>query len=71
MTHNIASVAGREDYISVKLETTDEGLLATPIFGESNLISTMIRADGMARVPLDKIGLSAGEIVSVRLFQGA
>ena len=71
LTHNVASVAGREDYISVKLETTDEGVLATPIFGESNLISTMIRADGMARVPLDKIGLSAGEIVSVRLFQGA
>ena len=68
LTHNIASVAGREDYVSVKLETTDEGVLAEPIFGESNLISTMIKADGMAWVPLDKSGLSAGEIVSVRLF---
>jgi molybdopterin molybdotransferase len=68
LTHNIASVTGREDYVPVKLETTDDGVVAEPIFGESNLISTMIRADGMARVPLDKAGLSAGEMVSVRLF---
>ena len=68
LTHNIASVTGREDYVSVKLETTDGGVLAEPIFGESNLISTMIKADGMAWVPLDKSGLSAGEVVSVRLF---
>jgi molybdopterin molybdotransferase len=68
LTHNIASVTGREDYVSVRLETTDEGVLAEPIFGESNLISTMIKADGMAWIPLDKSGLSAGEIVLVRLF---
>ncbi|MBF8267155.1 MAG: molybdopterin biosynthesis protein [Dehalococcoidia bacterium] len=68
LTHNLASVTGREDYVPVKLETNPEGLLAVPIFGESNLISTMMRADGMARVPLDKGGLSAGETVTVRLF---
>lgn len=68
LTNNIASVAGREDYVSVRLETTDEGVVAEPIFGESNLISTMIKADGIARVPLDMSGLLAGEIVSVRLF---
>lgn len=68
LTHNIASLSGREDYIPVKLEATEDGMLAVPIFGESNLISTMIKADGMARVPLDQAGLSAGEIVSVRLF---
>ena len=41
---------------------------AVPVFGESNLISTMINADGMAKVPLDKAGLYKGEMVSVRLF---
>jgi molybdopterin molybdotransferase len=68
LTHNIASVTGREDYVPVKLETTEDGMAAVPIFGESNLISTMMRADGMARVPLDKVGLSTGEMVTVRLF---
>ena len=70
LTQNIASVAGREDYVAVRLESSSEEKLATPIFGESNLISTMIRADGMAKVPLDKSGLVEGALVSVRLFQG-
>ena len=69
LTHNIASVTGREDYLPVKLETAGEGVSAVPIFGESNLISTMIRADGMVMVPLDKGGLLAGEMVTVLLFQ--
>ena len=68
LTHNIASITGREDYVPVKLETTDDGVVAVPVFGESNLISTMINADGMAKVPLDKAGLYKGEMVSVRLF---
>ena len=68
LTHNIASVTGREDYVPVKLETTGDEMTAVPIFGESNLISTMMRGDGMARVPLDKAGLSTGEMVTVRLF---
>lgn len=68
LTLNIASVAGREDYVPVRLETDDDGPRAVPVFGESNLISTMMNADGMALVPLDKVGLSAGEMVTVRLF---
>ena len=69
LTHNIASVTGREDYLPVKLLTTDEGVSAAPIFGESNLISTMMKADGMVKVPLDKVGLTAGEMATVILFQ--
>ena len=68
LTHNIASIPGREDYVPVKLETTNDGVAAVPVFGESNLISTMINADGMAKVPLDKAGLYKGDMVSVRLF---
>ena len=68
LTHNIASITGREDYVPVKLETTNDGVVAVPVFGESNLISTMINADGMAKVPLDKAGLYKGDMVSVRLF---
>lgn len=68
LTNNIASVTGREDYVSVKLRTTDEGVFAEPLFGESNLISTMMMADGMAYIPLNISGMTAGEFVSVRLF---
>jgi len=68
LTHNIPSTTGREDYVPVRIEEGDGETWAEPIFGESNLITTMIQADGLARIPLDKHGLSAGETVSVRLF---
>ena len=41
---------------------------AEPVFGKSNLIYTLIRSDGIVKVPLDKSGLYAGETVDVRLF---
>jgi molybdopterin molybdotransferase len=68
LTRNIPSTTGREDYVPVKLEWQNGQLTASPIFGESNLITTLIRADGMAVVPLDVHGLSEGELVQVRRF---
>lgn len=68
LSHNIASAAGREDYVPVRLEERDGTLWAVPIFGKSNLISTLIKAEGMVQVPLNKRGLMAGDKVKVRLF---
>ena len=69
LTRNIASATGREDYIQVRLERRqDGGLDALPVFGKSNLIFTLIRADGMLKIPLDVGGLNAGANVEVVLF---
>src|SRR5438270_9245464 len=69
LTRNIASATGREDYIQVRLEPrSDGGLDGVPVFGKSNLIFTLIRADGMLKIPLDAGGLPAGVQVDVVLF---
>jgi molybdopterin molybdotransferase len=68
LTHNLPSAPGREDYVPVKLIEREAGLGAEPVFGKSNLIYTLIRADGLLRIPPDANGLSAGERVEVRLF---
>lgn len=68
LSQNIASESGREDYIPAKLGDSADGLLATPVFGKSNLIYTLVNADGLIKVPLNKGGLLAGEWVEVRLF---
>ena len=60
LARNIASATGREDYIQVRLERRDGALEAVPVFGKSNLIYTLIRADGMLRIPLDIGGLVRG-----------
>ncbi len=68
LTHNIPSAPGREDYIPVRIEERNGELWAEPIFGKSNLISTLIKADGTAQLELDKTGLRAGEMVTVIMF---
>ena len=68
LTKNVASAAGREDYVQVRLKQRDGELWAEPVFGKSNLIYTLVRSDGLVKIDLDKGGLSAGEVVEVRMF---
>lgn len=68
LTINLPSQAGRVDYIPVRLLTTPEGWLAEPIFYKSNLILTLAKADGLARIPADSTGLAAGDLVEVYLI---
>ena len=65
---NVSSVAGREDWLPCRLIVTSDGLEAEPVFGRSNLIFTLVRADGLVRIPAASTGLDAGEEVEVRLF---
>jgi len=73
LTVNISSQAGREDWTPIRLTTKDtkkhEGKTfdANPIFGKSNLIFTLVSADGLLKIPADATGLSAGEMVEVIL----
>jgi molybdopterin molybdotransferase len=66
---NLSSQAGREDWIPVRVTRTGAGeLLAEPVFGRSNLIFVLSRADGLVHVPASATGLEAGKMVTVRLI---
>lgn len=65
LTLNLASKTGREDWVPVQLVSGPEGFQAEPIFGKSNLIFTLSRADGLVRIPADATGLAVGEVVDV------
>jgi molybdopterin molybdotransferase len=62
---NIASQAGREDWVPVCLRLDDQGYLAEPVFAKSNLIFNLSRANGMIRIPPEATGLPAGAAVQV------
>lgn len=69
LSQRVASVSGREDWLPVRLIESAEGLpAAEPIFGKSNLIFTLIGADGLLHVPLNAGGYDAGSIVDVQPF---
>lgn len=69
LTINLPSQAGREDWIPVCLRQDPGGYLVEPVFGKSNLIFTLVRADGLVRIPQDTTGLHAGETVMVTLMR--
>jgi len=68
LSANIASTTGRLDTIPVRLIQNGDQLLAEPVFGKSNLIYTLIHADGLMDVPLNSGGLKAGTLVEVERF---
>jgi len=65
---NISSTTGREDYVQVRLEMQEGEQVAVPVFGKSNLIYTLVHADGVVQVPLDSNGLLEGTWVTVSLY---
>jgi molybdopterin molybdotransferase len=65
---NLASQAGREDWVPVKLINKQTGWVAEPIFYKSNLIFTLARADGFIRIQPDATGIGVGEQVNVILM---
>ncbi|ABO51383.1 molybdopterin molybdochelatase [Desulforamulus reducens MI-1] len=69
ITRNIHSATGRDDFLRVTLRRLEDGtIVADPVLGKSGLISTMVKADGVAHIPLTKEGVEAGELVDVWLF---
>ncbi|MEJ5314098.1 MULTISPECIES: gephyrin-like molybdotransferase Glp [Anaerolinea] len=68
LTVNLASQAGREDYVPVQLIQKDGRVFAEPVFYKSNLIFTLARADGLVKIPSSATGLGVGEEVEVQLL---
>jgi molybdopterin molybdotransferase len=72
LAHNVASQAGRVDYVPARLAErpgpSGPEWWAEPVFGKSNQIFTLVQADGMLVVPMDSNGLATGDSVEVRLF---
>lgn len=68
LSQRVASVTGREDWLPVRLSELDGQLRAQPIFGKSNLIFTLVAADGLLRVPLNTGGYDAGSLVDIEMF---
>ncbi len=68
LTQRVASATGREDWLPARLSQSPDGAQATPILGKSNLIFTLVHADGLLRCPLNAGGYEAGAIVEIERF---
>lgn len=64
LVQNVPSTRGREDYVRVSLRNGG----ATPVFGKSGLLNTLVQSEGLVRVPASSEGLEVGEEVEVILW---
>ena len=65
---NVSSQTGREDYVRVALKQSGDTFHASPLPHKSGAIFTLVKADGMVRIDLNREGLEQGEEVEVLLF---
>lgn len=70
LTVNLASSSGREDWVPVNIirDEHSKNCLIEPIFYKSNLIFSIIKAEGFIRIPPDITGYSANSEVEVVIF---
>lgn len=68
LTENIASTTGRTDSMPVRIVVKENMYHAEPIRGKSNLIYTLLKADGLVTIPLNIGGYKSGTEVDVILI---
>jgi molybdopterin molybdotransferase len=68
LSQNVASQAGREDYIRVRLVEVNGCMTAQPLPGKSGAIFNLVSADGLVCIPASVEGLDDGAEVDVIRF---
>ena len=66
LARNLASDTGART-LSSTAGDRDGDSWAVPVLGKSNLIYTLVNAEGVVKIPLDSNGIRAGEWVDVIL----
>lgn len=71
LSRQVASSLGQEEFIRVKLGRVDDSMIATPVTRGAGALMSLVRADGVIRVPASSEGIGAGHDVHVELLRPA
>jgi len=71
LTHEISSPADVEEWVRVRLGRVDGRLVATPLARGAGVLSSLVRADGLLRIPAGDGGHKGHAEVEVRLLKDA
>jgi len=69
LSRQVASSLGQEEFVRVKLGSVDGTLIATPTGRGAGALMSLVRADGVIRVPAQSEGIAAGQHVPVEVFR--
>ncbi|MBT3712582.1 MAG: molybdopterin biosynthesis protein, partial [Anaerolineae bacterium] len=69
LTRKTTSSAGDDDYIRMAAGRVGEKMLAAPLNRGAGVISSLVRADGLAIMPRGTQGAEAGDMVDIHLYR--
>lgn len=69
ITRKLTSPIGDDDFVRVTVAQIGEHLLATPLSRGAGVITSLVRADGLAHIPRFSEGVDAGGNVEVILYR--
>ena len=69
LTRKAASPTGDDEYMRVVVGTVGGQTIATPISRGAGVISSLVRADGLVKIPRFSEGADAGTAVTVHLYR--
>ncbi|MEO1166385.1 MAG: molybdopterin biosynthesis protein [Chloroflexota bacterium] len=68
-TRKISSPTGDDDFVRVTVAQVGDTLLATPLARGAGVITSLLRADGLAHIPRFSEGVNMGDDVNVLLYR--
>ena len=69
ISRKAASPMGDDEYMRVTIGKVGERVVATPLSRGAGVITSLVRADGIVRIPRFSEGLQAGDAVTVHLYR--
>ncbi|MGB3716263.1 MAG: molybdopterin biosynthesis protein [Candidatus Promineifilaceae bacterium] len=69
VTRKVMSHTGDDDFVRVSVGKVGDRYMATPISRGAGVITSLVRADGIVRIPRFSEGLEAGSEVKVHLYR--
>lgn len=69
ISRKVYSPMGSDEFLRVTVGQVGDRVVATPLGRGAGTISSLVRADGIVRIPRFSEGLEAGESVEVRLYR--
>jgi putative molybdopterin biosynthesis protein len=69
VTRKLNSHTGDDDYVRVAVGKVGDKIMATPISRGAGVITSLVRADGIVRIPRFSEGIDAGSEVTVHLYR--
>lgn len=69
LSRQVASPLGQEEFLRVKVGRVGDKMITTPVGRGAGVLMSLVRADGLVRIPAMSEGMGAGSELSVELLR--